>query len=94
MAEVPKHYLAWVLRGRKKFTLRLKRWRLVGKLADLWQNSVRLIEKERQKKNASFLYCYNQVASKTFAIAKFNHFLMHAANTQFAETDISALKDV
>ena len=53
--------LAWILRKRTKFTLPLEKVEVGGKVPDFWQNSVCLIKKE--KKNGSFLYCYNQAAA-------------------------------
>lgn len=59
MTKLPKHYLAWILRSRKK----------LGKTTKLFAK-FSVFDQKREKRNAGFLYCYNQAASKTFAIAK------------------------
>ena len=88
MTKLPKHYLAWILRSRKK----------LGKTTKLFAK-FSVFDQKREKRNAGFLYCYNQAASKTFAIAKFKKkkkqpgALAKALPDIIMETDITAIKD-
>ena len=54
MAKVPKRYLAWILRSKKKFAFCWKRWRLAGELSDFCAKLSTFDQKGEKEKMLTF----------------------------------------